>query len=110
MVYLRLTSVQLALRGIAACVRQGGHDLPRVAVVHRFSRGWENFHRVYRPLADSWAVYDNSNGASVISEQAQRRPKHDQKIPEVLLQQWGAPYVVRRKMPASLLAFTAHRC
>jgi predicted ABC-type ATPase len=59
-VYLRLRSAQLALRRIAARVRQGGHDVPRVDVRRRFRRGWENFQRVYRPLADSWAVYDNS--------------------------------------------------
>ena len=50
----------LALRRIAARVRQGGHDVPRRDVVRRFSRSWENFERIYRPLANSWAVYDNS--------------------------------------------------
>ncbi len=29
-------------------------------VLRRFERGWKNFCTVYRPLADSWAVYDNS--------------------------------------------------
>ncbi len=58
--YLRLRSAQLALRRIAACVRQGGHDVPRIDVIRRFKRGWENFESVYRPLADSWAVYENS--------------------------------------------------
>ena len=60
MVYLRLHSTQLALRRVSARVRQGGHDVPRADVIRRFSRGWENFQRIYRPLADSWAVYDNS--------------------------------------------------
>jgi predicted ABC-type ATPase len=61
--YLRLSSSQLALRRIAARVRQGGHDVPREDVLRRFDRGWQNFLRVYRPLADVWTVYDNS-GAS----------------------------------------------
>ncbi len=26
----------------------------------RFDRGWEHFVKVYRPLADEWAAYDNS--------------------------------------------------
>lgn len=60
MVYLRLHSAQLAVRRVAARVRQGGHDVPRADVIRRFSRGWENFQRIYRPLADSWAIYDNS--------------------------------------------------
>jgi len=70
MVYLRLRSVQLALRRIAARVRQGGHDVPRADVVRRFSRGWENFQRIYRPLADSWAVYDNSGRAPRLLEKS----------------------------------------
>ena len=70
MVYPRLRSVQLALRRIAARVRQGGHDVPRADVVRRFSRGWENFQRIYRPLADSWAVYDNSGRAPRLLEKS----------------------------------------
>ena len=58
--YLRLSSPRLALRRIAARVRQGGHDVPRSDVLRRFARSWENFVKVYRPLADEWAVYDNS--------------------------------------------------
>ena len=59
-VYLRLRSVRLALRRIAARVRQGGHPVAREDVVRRFDRGLEHFERIYRPLADRWSVYDNS--------------------------------------------------
>jgi len=62
-VYLRLSSVDLALRRIDARVRQGGHDVPKRDVLRRFNRGWENFLKIYQPMAESWAVYDNS-GAS----------------------------------------------
>lgn len=69
--YLRLKSPQLALRRIAARVRQGGHNVPRADVLRRFERGWEHFVRIYRPLADDWAVYDNSGEAPKLLE---RRP------------------------------------
>jgi len=59
-VFLSLTSPQLALRRIAARVRQGGHDVPKADVLRRFDRGQANFEQVYRSLADAWAVYDNS--------------------------------------------------
>jgi len=59
-VFLRLSSPQLALRRTAARVRQGGHNVPRADVLRRFTRSWENFKRHYRPLADRWEVYDNS--------------------------------------------------
>jgi predicted ABC-type ATPase len=59
-VFLRLASVQLALRRIAARVKQGGHDVSRADVLRRFGRGWKNFETAYKPLADVWTVYDNS--------------------------------------------------
>jgi len=58
--FLRLASVQIAVRRIAQRVKQGGHNVPLEDVVRRFERGWKNFCAFYRSLADSWAVYDNS--------------------------------------------------
>ena len=60
-IFLRLASPQLALRRIAARVKQGGHDVPRADVLRRFVRGLENFEAAYKPLADAWKVYDNSS-------------------------------------------------
>jgi predicted ABC-type ATPase len=59
-IFLHLSSPRLALRRIAARVKQGGHNVPRADVMRRFARGWHNFQTAYRPLADTWAVYDNS--------------------------------------------------
>jgi len=67
-VYLKLSSSRLALRRVAARVRQGGHNVPQADVERRFVRGWDNFQRVYRSLADSWAVYDNSGRAPQLLE------------------------------------------
>jgi predicted ABC-type ATPase len=67
-VYLRLDSVQLAFRRVAARVRQGGHNVLRRDVIRRFKRGWANFETVYRPMADSWAVYDNSGATPLLVE------------------------------------------
>jgi predicted ABC-type ATPase len=68
-VYLRLSSPRLALRRIAARVKQGGHNVPRADVLRRFTRSWENFQNVYRLLADEWTVYDNSRGKPRVLEQ-----------------------------------------
>ena len=59
-VYLQLTSPEIALRRIAFRVEQGGHDIPKRDVVRRFRRSWSNFERLYRPIADAWMVYNNS--------------------------------------------------
>lgn len=60
-IYLKLFSPLLSLRRVAERVRQGGHSIPPADVKRRFIRGWNNFMNYYRPLADSWTVYDNSS-------------------------------------------------
>jgi predicted ABC-type ATPase len=67
-IYLRLRSPRLALRRIAARVRQGGHDVPKADVLRRYARGWENFQSIYKPLADAWATYENSGSRRVLIE------------------------------------------
>jgi len=68
-VYLGLSSPQLALRRVAVRVRQGGHNVPRRDVLRRFTRGWKNFETHYRLLADGWSVYDNSGVSPRLVEQ-----------------------------------------
>ena len=65
-VFLCIDSKQLALRRIANRVKHGGHNVPRADVLRRFKRGWNNFINLYQPLADSWAVYDNSSMTPVL--------------------------------------------
>lgn len=67
--FLRLASVQLSYRRIAARVKQGGHNVPRADVLRRFARGWKNFETTYKPLADKWEVYDNSAGRPELLDQ-----------------------------------------
>ena len=74
-VFLRVASPQLALKRIAARVKQGGHPVPKADVLRRFARGWKNFETVYQPLADAWAVYENSGVKPLLLEQGPKR--HD---------------------------------
>ena len=69
-VYLRLQSSRLALKRIAARVREGGHEVPRPDVVRRFGRGWDNFRHIYCLLADVWTVYDNSGRVPRLMERS----------------------------------------
>jgi predicted ABC-type ATPase len=41
-------------------VNQGGHGVPEDTIRRRYHRGIENFFRIYKPLADEWRFYDNS--------------------------------------------------
>ena len=66
--YLRLSSVELAIARVRARVEQGGHDVPEAVIRRRFVKSWKNFTNLYRPLADWWAVYDNSGGSPRLVE------------------------------------------
>jgi predicted ABC-type ATPase len=57
---LWLGSIRLALERIEMRVRHGGHDIPEVIVRRRFDRSLSNFFEFYKPLADSWTIFDNS--------------------------------------------------
>lgn len=41
-------------------VRQGGHDVPEAIVRRRYTRSLSNFYNIYRPIANSWLMPDNS--------------------------------------------------
>ena len=58
--FLWLNSLRLALERIEIRVEQGGHDIPEMIVRRRFNRSLSNFVELYRPLADSWTIFDNS--------------------------------------------------
>ena len=58
LVYLRLATPEIALKRIAARVKQGGHNVPAADVRRRFVRSWRNFEKLYRPLCDAWWLYD----------------------------------------------------
>ena len=60
LIFLSLPTVNLAIARVAGRVAQGGHDVAKAAIRRRFSSGLRNFHDLYRPLVNSWALYDNS--------------------------------------------------
>jgi predicted ABC-type ATPase len=67
-IYLKLSSPEIALRRIAFRVRQGGHAIPASDVRRRFGRSWKNFKELYRPVADVWMNYDNSGSQAELIE------------------------------------------
>lgn len=68
-IFLQPSSPALAIKRVAHRVKQGGHHVPSDDVRRRFARGWRNFEVHYRPLADVWAVYENSGPTPVLLEQ-----------------------------------------
>ncbi|MHC5055502.1 MAG: AAA family ATPase [Planctomycetota bacterium] len=58
--FLWLSSPELAVARVAARVRLGGHDVPAEDIRRRYRSGLRNLFALYRPLATDWQVLDNS--------------------------------------------------
>lgn len=65
--YFSLDSAQLAVRRVKLRVSLGGHDVPADVVRRRFTRSRENFFALYAPIADDWALFDNSESGQAHS-------------------------------------------
>jgi predicted ABC-type ATPase len=58
--FLWLPTVLAAIERVANRVRHGGHGVPETDIRRRYQRSVQNFLHVYRSLADSWILMDNS--------------------------------------------------
>jgi predicted ABC-type ATPase len=60
MVYIFVETPLLSIERIKIRVLNGGHHVPDDDVIRRYTRSKINFWNLYRPLVDSWEIYDNS--------------------------------------------------
>jgi predicted ABC-type ATPase len=60
LIFLGLSSADLAVERVAARVAQGGHDVPDEVIRRRFDAGLRNLEGLYQQLVNSWVLYDNS--------------------------------------------------
>lgn len=67
--FLRLASPVLAVARVRQRVCEGGHNIPVPVIRRRFASGLYNFERLYKPLVDEWALYDNSGSEPVLIEE-----------------------------------------
>ncbi len=58
LVFLSLSSADLAVARVHRRVELGGHDVPEEVVRRRYAAGLRNFFSLYRPLVSNWRVYD----------------------------------------------------
>lgn len=76
LVFLWLPNEDFAVARVAERVRMGGHNVPEKTIRRRYHVGIKNFFRLYKPLADFWRVYDNSEpaGPRLIASGSQSDP------------------------------------
>jgi predicted ABC-type ATPase len=72
-------------------VLKGGHDIPETVIRRRFGRSIKNFFAEYRPLADSWYLFDNSGGTPVVIalEKAHKLRIIDEENYDALIARYG---------------------
>jgi predicted ABC-type ATPase len=58
--FLAVKTVDVAVSRVRDRVLKGGDDVPEAVIRRRFRRSIKNFLVEYRPLADSWYLFDNS--------------------------------------------------
>jgi predicted ABC-type ATPase len=68
LVYLWLPDVEQNIRRVSGRVRHGGHSVPEDVIRRRYASGLANFFELYVPIADSWALYDNSSRAKLVAK------------------------------------------
>jgi predicted ABC-type ATPase len=66
LLFLWLPEPEFAIARVAERVRMGGHDVPEETIERRYHAGLKNFFKLYRPLADSWSFYNNSQGGDPV--------------------------------------------
>lgn len=69
--FLKLPSVEFAIERVKLRVAQGGHNVPKQDIIRRFERSWINFQQIYKQLADSWIVFDNSREIPMILDKSE---------------------------------------
>ncbi len=58
--FLWIPTPELAILRIKERVRDGGHNVPDQDIKRRFYRGLYNFFNFYKPLLNTWILFDNS--------------------------------------------------
>ena len=71
--FLALPSADAAIERVGERVAQGGHAVPEDVIRRRFVAGRANFEKLYKPLADAWALYDSSKDEPVLLDWAEKR-------------------------------------
>ena len=61
LLFFWLPTIEMAVNRVAIRVSEGGHNIPNDVVARRYQRGIENLFKIYLPLCNDWAVFDNSD-------------------------------------------------
>lgn len=66
LMFLWLSSPELAIKRVSERVKQGGHNIPQETIRNRYFSGIKNLFHHYLPLADTIIILDNSSASQKI--------------------------------------------
>lgn len=55
-----LRTPELAMQRVAERVANGGHNIPEDIIRRRYTAGITNLFKLFIPIVDYWAIYDNT--------------------------------------------------
>jgi len=90
LIFLWLESPELACERVRERVNLGGHNIPKDVIYRRYVKGLRNFFNLYKPIANTWTLYNNSEfgNAEIIAEGNQMNDKiFNQKVWEKICKQ-----------------------
>ncbi len=61
LLFFSLSTPEQAIKRVAKRVSQGGHNIPTDVILRRYEAGLRNLFKLYMPVCDYWALYDNSD-------------------------------------------------
>lgn len=76
LIFLWLSSADLAIERVADRVRNGGHNIPGDVVRRRYAAGIRNFFDLYQPVTTSWVLYNSSGPQpTLVAEGLESQPE-----------------------------------
>jgi len=60
LLFFWLSSPELAMKRVAERVSKGGHNIPQDTIKRRYALGINNLFKLFMPIVDYWAIFDNS--------------------------------------------------
>jgi predicted ABC-type ATPase len=85
LIFFRLETPDLAVARVKSRVDAGGHGIPPETIRRRYARGLKNLFSIYIPLADRWAVYDNSGELPLLVARGTRTSADVVHFPDIWL-------------------------
>jgi predicted ABC-type ATPase len=70
LLFFWLPTIEMAVKRVSLRVKEGGHNIPTDIIRRRYVRGIDNLFKIYIPLCDEWAVFDNSDKPVLIADGA----------------------------------------